>query len=214
LEVDLEQSWFRVNRYIESELVKGNKDFVNKVDKSFLKALSENGQTPRAVVIACSDSRVPVELIFNVSLPGTLFVIRVAGNIISGPVVEGSVEFAIRQLRTPFVVLLGHTGCGAVQACIDRETGSKSLAQMLSSIKIVSGEIGQAVIENLDYQFRNLLNLECIQEKVNSGELVAYSMVYELCSGQIIVRNKSCKNRLQPLFIKNHSGGNHEFVGG
>ena len=85
---------------------------------------------------------------------------------------------------------------------------------MLSSIKIVSREIGQAVIENLDYQFRNLLNLECIQEKVNSGELFAYSMVYDLCSGQIGVRNKVGKNRLRPLFSHNLSGGNHEFVGG
>jgi carbonic anhydrase len=70
------------------------------MDKNLLMALSENGQRPKAAVIACSDSRVPVEIIFNVSIPGILFVIRVAGNIISGPVGEGSIEFAVRQLKT------------------------------------------------------------------------------------------------------------------
>jgi carbonic anhydrase len=179
-----------VKRYIETELVNGNKDFANKVDKNFLKALSENGQSPKAVVIACSDSRVPVEIIFNALSPGTFFVIRVAGNIISGPIVEGSIEFAVQQLKTPYIVLLGHTECGAVQACIDREWASKSLAQMLSSIKIASREIGQAVIDNLDHQFRNLLNLECVQKRMKGGELVAYSMVYDLCTGEIVVRNR------------------------
>lgn len=75
------------------------------------------GQAPFAVILGCSDSRVPVEIIFDQGL-GDLFVIRVAGNIIA-PSLVGSVEFAAEKFGTRLVVVLGHTGCGAVQATVD-----------------------------------------------------------------------------------------------
>jgi carbonic anhydrase len=184
-----------LEKNIETELVKGNNDYSLKIDKYLLKTLSENGQSPKAVVIACSDSRVPVEIIFNALNPGTFFVIRVAGNIISGPIVEGSIEFAIRQLKTPYIVLLGHTGCGAVKACIDQDYDGEKVAQLLSLIKIVSQDVNQAVIENLDQQFRNLLDVGCVQEGVISGKLEAYSMVYDLQTGKIDIRNRAGKHR-------------------
>ena len=74
------------------------------------------GQSPIAVIIGCSDSRVPVELIFNQGL-GDLFVIRVAGNIIE-PTLVGSAEFAVRSFNTKLVVVLGHSKCGAVAAVV------------------------------------------------------------------------------------------------
>ena len=73
-------------------------------------------QQPFAVVLGCSDSRVPIELIFDQSI-GDLFVIRVAGNIAS-PTQIGSIEYAVEQLGTRLIVVLGHTGCGAVQATL------------------------------------------------------------------------------------------------
>ncbi|HXH83647.1 MAG TPA: carbonic anhydrase [Candidatus Tectomicrobia bacterium] len=75
------------------------------------------GQAPIAVVLGCSDSRVPVEIVFDQGL-GDLFVIRVAGNIVA-PSQIGSVEFAAERFGTRLVVVLGHTGCGAVQAALD-----------------------------------------------------------------------------------------------
>lgn len=75
------------------------------------------GQTPFAAVLGCSDSRVPPEVVFDRG-PGDLFVIRVAGNV-AGPLEIGSIEFAVDNLGTPLVVVLGHTGCGAVGATID-----------------------------------------------------------------------------------------------
>jgi carbonic anhydrase len=78
---------------------------------------SVDGQEPFAIVLGCSDSRVPAELIFDQGL-GDLFVIRVAGNIVA-PSQVGSVEFAAAQFGTRLVVVLGHTNCGAVQATID-----------------------------------------------------------------------------------------------
>jgi carbonic anhydrase len=74
-------------------------------------------QDPFAIILGCSDSRVPAELVFDKGL-GDLFVIRVAGNIVA-PSQIGSIEFAAAQFGTRLVVVLGHTGCGAIQASID-----------------------------------------------------------------------------------------------
>jgi carbonic anhydrase len=76
-----------------------------------------SGQKPFAVVLGCSDSRVPVELVFDQGL-GDLFVIRVAGNIVA-PSLIGSVEFAVEQFGTSLVVVLGHTRCGAIEATLE-----------------------------------------------------------------------------------------------
>jgi carbonic anhydrase len=75
------------------------------------------GQEPFAIVLGCSDSRVPAEIIFDQGL-GDLFVIRVAGNIVASSQV-GSVEFAAGRYRTPLVVVLGHSQCGAVLATLE-----------------------------------------------------------------------------------------------
>lgn len=86
-----------------------------------------SGQAPFAVIIGCSDSRVPVEMVFDQG-PGDLFVIRVAGNIVA-PSQIGSVEFAAERFGTRLVVILGHTRCGAVQATLEelqRPTESQS----------------------------------------------------------------------------------------
>lgn len=78
-------------------------------------------QSPFAVVLGCSDSRVPVELVFDQSI-GDLFVIRVAGNIATASQI-GSVEFAVLAFGSPLVVVLGHSGCGAVAAALDAMRG-------------------------------------------------------------------------------------------
>jgi carbonic anhydrase len=91
------------------------------------------GQEPFAVILGCSDSRVPVEIVFDQGL-GDLFVIRVAGNIVA-PSQIGSVEFAAQRFRTRLVVVLGHTRCGAVQATLDElQQPSARQSRNLSSI--------------------------------------------------------------------------------
>lgn len=85
------------------------------------------GQAPFAVILGCSDSRVPVEIVFDQDL-GDLFVIRVAGNIVA-PSQVGSVEFAAARFGTRLVVVLGHSSCGAIEATLEelrRPTGSQS----------------------------------------------------------------------------------------
>jgi carbonic anhydrase len=79
------------------------------------------GQEPFAAILGCSDSRVPVEIIFDQGL-GDLFVIRVAGNIVA-PSQIGSVEFVAERFKTRLVVVLGHSRCGVIQATIEQLTG-------------------------------------------------------------------------------------------
>lgn len=96
------------------------------------------GQNPFAVILGCSDSRAPVEMVFDQGL-GDLFVIRIAGNIVA-PSQIGSVEFAVEKFGTPLVVVMGHTRCGAVQATIEHimqkeETPSRNLHSIVSRIR-------------------------------------------------------------------------------
>jgi len=104
-----------------TRLIEGNERFVRgkarfpTVQKEVLAEL-EKAQHPYATILGCSDSRVPPELVFDAGL-GELFIVRVAGNVIS-PEVMGSFQYAGVHLRTPLFVVLGHEGCGAVQAAL------------------------------------------------------------------------------------------------
>jgi len=95
-------------------------------------------QEPFAIVLGCSDSRVPAEIVFDQGL-GDLFVIRVAGNIVA-PSQIGSVEFAAEQFNTRLVVVLGHSGCGAIVATIDQlkrpvEKQSRNLRAIVDRVR-------------------------------------------------------------------------------
>ncbi len=97
-----------------------------------------SGQEPFAAILGCSDSRVPVEIVFNQGL-GDLFVIRVAGNIVA-PSQVGSVEFAAEQFGTRLVVVLGHSNCGAIAATLDqlqrpKENQSRNLRSIVDFVR-------------------------------------------------------------------------------
>jgi carbonic anhydrase len=106
-----------------ARLREGNRRFVNEVRNCDPRVRQARrleltaGQEPHAIILGCSDSRVPAELVFDQGL-GDLFVIRVAGNIVA-PSQVGSVEFAAEQYGTRLVVVLGHSGCGAILATLD-----------------------------------------------------------------------------------------------
>jgi len=93
------------------------------------------GQNPFAIILGCSDSRVPAEIVFDQGL-GDLFVIRVAGNIVA-PSQIGSVEFAAARYEVKLVVVLGHSSCGAILATIE-ELGRKSEEQSRNLLSIVN----------------------------------------------------------------------------
>src|SRR5262245_9225863 len=111
-------------------LVEGNRRFVDHlnggepVGAGIQIEKAAAAQRPRAIVLGCSDSRVPAEIVFDQGL-GDLFVIRVAGNIVA-PSQVGSVEFAAEQFETKLVVVMGHTQCGAVTATLDALGGTSA----------------------------------------------------------------------------------------
>lgn len=99
--------------------------------------MAEQGQKPCAVILTCADSRVPPEHIFHAGL-GELFVIRNAGNLM-GYYSLGSVEYAVQHLNAPLVVVMGHTGCGAVHAAM-HEQANGALGWILDSVRAHLGE--------------------------------------------------------------------------
>lgn len=127
------------------ELVAGNKRFLegqstksSALSLRRLKDFAEKGQLPKAIILCCSDSRAPVETIFDQDI-GDLFVIRVAGNIIA-PSLVGSVEFAASTFGTRLVMVMGHTQCGAIQATLDHihhshAISSENIHDIVSRIK-------------------------------------------------------------------------------
>jgi carbonic anhydrase len=121
------------NRRFVSD-VRGSAAVVTQTRRSEL----AEGQEPFAIILGCSDSRVPAEIVFDQGL-GDLFVIRVAGNIVASSQI-GSVEFAAERFGTPLVVVLGHSRCGAVLATLEelmrpREKQSRNLRSIVDRIR-------------------------------------------------------------------------------
>ena len=120
-------------------LREGNRRFVSEVRNSDSQSNRtrrrelEDGQEPFAIILGCSDSRVPAEIVFDQGL-GDLFVIRVAGNIVA-PSQIGSVEFAAERFHTRLVVVLGHSQCGAIEATLEElQRPSENQSRNLHSI--------------------------------------------------------------------------------
>jgi carbonic anhydrase len=125
-------------------LREGNKRFVSNVRgvDAFVshtrRADLASGQSPFAIILGCSDSRVPAEIVFDQGL-GDLFVIRVAGNIVA-PSQVGSVEFAAERYDTRLVLVLGHSQCGAILACLEElqrpaENQSRNLRSIVDRVR-------------------------------------------------------------------------------
>jgi len=144
------------------KLIEGNQRFVSATSNGgeiITKACrgDSSSQSPFAVILGCSDSRVPAELVFYRGL-GDLFVIRVAGNIVA-PSQIGSVEFACQKFGTELVVVLGHTNCGAINATVDAllsgsDTMSNNLAAIVDS---VTPAVHQIVSDNAHSDHQQLL---------------------------------------------------------
>jgi carbonic anhydrase len=155
------------------------------------------GQHPFATVLSCSDSRVPVELIFDQGL-GDLFVVRVAGNVAQVDEL-GSIEYAVEHLATPLVVVLGHSQCGAVTAVVENAKVHGHLAALLAPIKLavakarsenpaLSGEafLNAAVQANIWQAVEDLFQKsQDIRAKAKAGKVTVVGALYELDTGQV-----------------------------
>ena len=150
------------------------------------------GQKPIAVILTCADSRAAPEIVFDKGL-GVLFVIRVAGNV-TGPEVYASIEYALAELKTPLIVVLGHTSCGAVGAALKgKEPPSDNLKQLISLIhtgddlpKDKDAALDTAIRNNVQYQTRLLTEKsKIIKDFADGGKVKIVPAVYELKTGVV-----------------------------
>lgn len=167
------------------------------LEPAHLREQAREGQNPFATIVGCSDSRCPVELIFDAGV-GDIFVIRVAGNICTGAEIA-SVEYAVGHLETSLVAVMGHSRCGAVTAAV-KETDaeghiSEVLAEIEPSVRKARGEHPEARGDNLvDLAARNNIwqaieNLfresPTIARAVREEKLVVVGAFLELETGRV-----------------------------
>ncbi len=130
------------------ELIDGNKQYVENIptdgtkNNSAARAALARTQKPYAIILTCSDSRVPPEIIFNKGL-GEIFVIRVAGNI-PDPVVLGSIEYAAEHLGSSLIMVLGHERCGAVTAAVEAHGKTTGSSNIDAIVKIIEPSVREA----------------------------------------------------------------------
>lgn len=136
----------------------------------------ENGQAPFAVILSCADSRVAPELIFDQGL-GDLFVIRVAGNILDDAAVLGSIEYAVALLGTNLVVVMGHQGCGAVQAALTEGTNTKAIDEIVRAISPVVAKARAMEGDEVENTVR--LNATHVADSLRSHKDVMHELVQD-----------------------------------
>ena len=185
-----------VNQEI-TRLIEGNQRFVNgksirpNQDFERLKSVAD-GQNPFAIIVGCSDSRVPAEIIFDQGL-GDLFIIRTAGQV-SSYASWGSIEFANQVLGAKVIVVLGHTKCGAVAAACNVPDVPGHIVTLINAIKPAAEEahkhsgdvIENAVKINVAMQVQQLQKLEPVLSKAfQKGALEIVGAVYDLETGKV-----------------------------
>ncbi|MCX5768688.1 MAG: hypothetical protein NTZ09_00225 [Candidatus Hydrogenedentes bacterium] len=155
------------------------------------------GQHPFAAVVSCSDSRVPVELIFDQGI-GDLFVVRVAGNVCNGDEIA-SIEYAVEHLGTPLCLVLGHTRCGAVTTVVSGAVLDGHLAQLVQKINDAADDAwredpslsGDALVDaaarcNVRRGMADLVQeSHIISARVDSGALQIAGAIYNLATGAV-----------------------------
>ncbi len=155
-----------------------------------------SGQKPFAIILGCSDSRVPAEIVFDQGV-GDLFVIRVAGNVVA-PSQIGSIEYAIEMFETALIVVLGHSHCGAVQATLEamadpNSTRSLNIDAIVKRIKpaiaplnLTIDECQQAVEVNIKHSVAQLeTQSDIIAQKLTNKEVNIIGACYDLFTGRI-----------------------------
>ncbi|UAY37436.1 carbonic anhydrase [Moraxella osloensis] len=191
-------------------LKQGNARFVENVQNPQSTLLASNALThvhePFAIILGCSDARVPAEIVFDQGL-GDLFVIRVAGNVVA-PSQIGSVEFAAEKFGTKLVVVLGHSHCGAVTACVETlinpdQQFSPNLRSIVDRIRPSVYNLHEIYTANgQDIDEQELINSgikanvrmsvtqlkhgsRILEDAVNNGSLIIVGAVYDLDTGKV-----------------------------
>jgi carbonic anhydrase len=181
-----------------TQLIRGNERFVagwpDRPNQSARRRreVSETGQQPFAIILSCADSRVPPEIIFDQGL-GDLFVIRVAGNILSEEIL-GTIEYAVEHMHVPLIVVLGHDKCGAITAAVEGvETRNhvqvllEALRPAIAAAKAGSGDvISNAIDANVQQAVAALQNSEPVLSLAwTAGHVKIVGARYNLDTGEV-----------------------------
>ena len=182
-----------------AELMAGNRRFVAGKPRAYgliaLRRKLASSQSPHVIILACSDSRVAPELVFDQGL-GDLFVVRTAGNV-ADPVALGSIEYAVDHLHSTVLVVLGHQKCGAVAAaCSGEKMPSRNLDAIVDKINPAvaqaktyakgEGLLEAAIRENVHQSARDVVaNSEIIGQAVKAGKLKVIEAEYEFDTGKV-----------------------------
>lgn len=174
------------------QLIEGNQRWVDATPQINLRDATRRSdklvdfQDPHAVIITCSDSRVIPEFMFDSNV-GDLFVIRVAGNVIT-PEILASVEFACEELHSSLVIVLGHQNCGAVAAKLSLK-GNENLGENMQALidKIeINGDYNAAIAHNAKQQVSLIpQQSNLIGKYVEEGRVVLKSAVYQMDSRKV-----------------------------
>lgn len=187
----------------QEKLVKGNERFVSGItdhphqDMYRRVDTAQNGQHPYATIIGCSDSRVPIEIIFDQGI-GDVFVIRVAGNVVDTDE-AGSIEYGVDHLQTPLFVVLGHKACGACTAVVTGAELHGNIPELVDNIipaketvisshpNLSGNELVAAVIkENIWTSIEDLIKTSPISaRRIQSSKLKVIGALYDLESGAV-----------------------------
>jgi len=176
------------------ELLAGNQRFTaNQLtsiehDLNILKEKTVDKQEPFAAVLSCADSRVPVELVFDQTI-GHIFVTRVAGNLVT-PEIIGSLEYGVAVLGVKALVVLGHSGCGAVKAAMKADTVPGQISSLYphlrQAVEQSGGSFERAIEGNTKIQAELLrTSSTVIRDAVKAGNLKVTSGVYDLATGKV-----------------------------
>jgi carbonic anhydrase len=169
-------------RYIDGQLQSLNEDL------SILKAKTAEKQEPFAGVLACADSRVPVEFVFDQSI-GQLFVARVAGNITT-PEITASLEYGVAVLGTKVLMVLGHSSCGAVKATIEGKAVPGQIGALYAPIWPAVNEVGPNLDAAIDANAKIQATLlsqtsPIIAGAIKEGKLKVVAARYDIVSGKV-----------------------------
>src|SRR5215813_4336381 len=177
------------------ELLAGNQRFAaNQLtsiehDLTILKERTVGKQEPFAAVLACADSRVPVELVFDQTI-GHIFVTRVAGNIAT-PEIIASLEYAVAVLGVKSLLVLGHSGCGAVKAAMKADAVPGQISTLYlhlrKAVEQSNGNLDKAIEANAKIQAELLrTSSPVIRDAVKAGTLKVAAGIYDLATGKVI----------------------------
>lgn len=182
-----------------AKLMAGNERYVNEKSiypRSGMDRVAETAphQAPYAAVVGCSDSRVPVELLFDQGI-GDIFVIRTAGNNVNSEMVMGSVDYAIEHLGVKLLLVLGHGSCGGVTGAISEgEEEHGNIGGLLSTIRNdVSQYVGKAdsldvaIHHHAHVQVERIIAYPHVAERIEKGELLVKQAYYDVKTGKVTI---------------------------